>query len=454
MLIGWIAGGVGVIGLGLMAFAWRGRRIAASPKPGRCRRVVFGVGAIVAIAGAVGVLVPSARNTPLLRVMPTDVLIAWAEVIPRSWLLDPISIDDAMLGRTAGEALNRRPLSDTQKRTLTKRIDAMLTREDSLEGIAMLAHARPLWQHEGVPLSDETRLHVLDLWAQQMETDPTYDVSASSDVLRGLSNANAGFGTVVADGFRTPTQDEAFVIDRFLAAAASLPIDHEGVGSVAASVSATNIELLGPWFPEGTALLLRWANEQERDFSKRSQRASAAIASLTLAGVWDEEYRDIAAGLMRSDNDAVAFAACLLRIHEDRFAMAYRPVLMEIARSEDREYVFVAAASSLVQMGAMDRELYELLKAKGTVARETRGQVYRTAMRFPAPFVGPDIDLFLDVVAAAEGKQQAQMVGGMMYLHRTLEQADPAGAERVLAAGREYAESEDENVRQSAFWAE
>ncbi|MEO0629703.1 MAG: hypothetical protein AAFY46_03120 [Planctomycetota bacterium] len=287
-----------------------------------------------------------------------------------------------------------------------------------------------------------------------METDPTYDVSASSDVLRGLSNASAGFGTVVTDGFRTPTPDEATVIDRFLAAAASLPIDHQGVGSVAASVSATNIELLGPWFPEGTALLLQWTNEQEMGFSKRSQRASAAIASLTLAGVWDEEYRDITSGLMRSDNDAVAFAACLLRIHEDRFAMAYRPVLMEIARSDEREYVFMAAASSLVQMDAMDRELYELLKVRGTVAQETRGQVYRTAMRFPAPYVRPDVDLFLDVVAAAEGKQQAQMVGGMMYLHRTLEQADPAAAERVLAAGRGYAESKDENVRQSAFWAE
>lgn len=359
-----------------------------------------------------------------------------------------------MMGRTAGDALNRRALSDTQRRGLTKRIDAMLTREDSLESYAQLAHARPVWRHDGVPLSDDARLHLLQLWARRIETDPTYDVSASSDVLRGLSNANAGFGTVVADGFRTPTPDEAFVIDRFLAAAASLPIDDEGVGSVAASVLATNIELLGPWFPEGTALLLRWANEQERDFSKRSQRASAAIASLTLAGVWDEEYRDIAAGLMRSDNDAVAFAACLLRIHEDRFAMAYRPVLMEIARSEDREYVFVAAANSLVQMNAMNRELYELLKAGGTVARETRGQVYRTAMRFPAPYVRPDIDQYLDVVAAAEGKQQAQMVGGMMYLHRTLEEADPAAAERVLAAGRGYAESVDEDVRQSAFWAE
>lgn len=88
MLIGWIAGGVGVIGLGLMALGWRGLRVAASPKRRRRQWIVLGVGAVVAIMGVVGAAVPSVRNTPLLRVMPTDVLIVGAGVIPRSWLLD------------------------------------------------------------------------------------------------------------------------------------------------------------------------------------------------------------------------------------------------------------------------------------------------------------------------------------------------------------------------------
>lgn len=457
MVIGWIAGGVGVVGLVLALVGWRGTVVQRDDTGGKVRRkrwFVLGGGLLIAAAGSTAVAVPGMRQTPLLRAMPTDVLIAGASVVPRSWLLDPVSFSDTLMGRTAGDALNRRMLTDAQKLRLTRRIDGMLAEQESLEEFARLAQARPRWRHEGVPLSDEARLVLLELLARQMETDPEYDVSESDDVLRGLDNAIGGFGTVAADGFRKPTPVEAVVLDRFLSAAASFPIDDGGVGSVAAAMPATYMQVFGPWFPTGTPLLLRWANEQEMGFAKRSQRAAAAIASITLAGVWDEEYRDRAAGLMRSENEAVAFSACLLRIHDDELAQVYRPILLDIARTDHREYVFLGAVNSLLQMEPHDRELYELLKGRFTTAVETRGQIVRSAMRFPASMVRPDVELYLDMTAQAEGKHQAQMASGMMYLHRTLEDVDAVAAEHVLEAGRRYAVSEDEHVSMSAFWAE
>ncbi len=328
MTIGWIAGAIGLAGLGLTALALHGRRGVGPAAPRRRMWLTFVVGALITITSIVCVSIPSFRKAPLLAVMPTDVLIAAAEVIPRPWLYEPLPRGALFFGSVDGDALNQRKLSDAQKRKLTQKIDAMLARQESLEAFGELSAARPMWDANGVPLSDEARLTLLDLLATRVNIEPEYDPEQDFDgFLDLLGLVGAGFGSGASEGFREPDHAESAVVYRFIEAITTVPIEDAERGSI--TRVAIWMQLLGPWFLEAVPTLLEWSKQADGE-SARTILADAAILTLTQTGAWSTDVRDIAIGLMRSDNERIATIACMTPLPEDEVARVYESTLREV----------------------------------------------------------------------------------------------------------------------------
>ena len=331
-MVGWVFAGVCGFGLLGMAIGWIGRR-SRTPRCPKCRydmsatpsllcpecgrtstdrqlnkrrkrKIVLALGTALALLGGSGLMMPSVRNEPVVKYVPTDVLIAGVGWWPRSWVWEDTTTEDfswddrkyTVAGRT---------LSVKQEDKLWERVDSLIASAKSLESVNYWLDFKwkDTWKSD---LSDRARLNVLRLLTKELNSgNIDHDWNeygfGISDVLSGGVRRHA------EKGYRVPDSSERAIIDAYIKAvgdAKELMPDESSVDDVASLYAC-----LGTWMPEAFDKLGELAIDgvisQPTGRKHEGLRDTVPSNVLALAAA-DERARNILSEVLTHQDERVA----------------------------------------------------------------------------------------------------------------------------------------------------
>lgn len=254
------------------------------------RKFVLITGLLILVCGAAGITTPGVRNQPVLRYIPTRVLIAGMDWFPENWIHPTHKFYSE---RWYDHALVNRTLTPEHYTAIASKTDSILADAVSLGDLDRWLGFRRQHISRSKPISDDARIGVLRVITESLQDTSDDELRLRQDEYLGLSVL-----VVTSSTEFIPVPHEATgVVSEFIT-----EVERAQTGSQPALTSNTTAALysvLGPWLPEAFEQLDRLSLID--DFSSNGYYSAAQIM-LAEAAHDPRAERLVRRNLMHSNN--------------------------------------------------------------------------------------------------------------------------------------------------------